>query len=93
MSGSSPEKLGAVPRRGKKEKEQKQAEQRGRGQGQKMRPVQLDCHGRIMKALNASSKRAFLLLTACVSSVASDSVTPWTVACQAPLSMEFSRQG
>ena len=26
-------------------------------------------------------------------SVVSDSVTPWTVACQAPLSMEFSRQG
>ena len=25
-------------------------------------------------------------------SVMSDSVTPWTVACQAPLSMEFSRQ-
>ena len=25
-------------------------------------------------------------------SVVSDSVTPWTVACQAPLSMEFSRQ-
>ena len=26
-------------------------------------------------------------------SVVSDSVTPWTVACQTPLSMEFSRQG
>ena len=25
--------------------------------------------------------------------VVSDSVTPWTVACQAPLSMDFSRQG
>ena len=25
-------------------------------------------------------------------SVVSNSVTPWTVACQAPLSMEFSRQ-
>ena len=25
-------------------------------------------------------------------SVMSNSVTPWTVACQAPLSMEFSRQ-
>ena len=25
-------------------------------------------------------------------SVVSDSVTPWTVACQAPLSAEFSRQ-
>ena len=24
--------------------------------------------------------------------VVSDSVTPWTVACQAPLSMDFSRQ-
>ena len=29
----------------------------------------------------------------CVScSVVSDSVTPWTIACQAPLSMEFSKQ-
>ena len=28
----------------------------------------------------------------CVCSVVSDSATPWTVACQAPLSMEFSRQ-
>ena len=29
----------------------------------------------------------------CIShSVVSDSVTPWTVACQAPLSIEFSRQ-
>ena len=28
----------------------------------------------------------------CVCSVASDSVTPWTVAHQAPLSMKFSRQ-
>ena len=29
----------------------------------------------------------------CVCSVVSNSfVTPWTVACQAPLSMEFSRQ-
>ena len=25
-------------------------------------------------------------------SVVSDSVTPWTIACQAPLSMEFSKQ-
>ena len=32
-------------------------------------------------------------LDTCVSrSVMSDSVTPWTVACQAPLSIEFSRQ-
>ena len=32
-------------------------------------------------------------LYVCVShSVVSDSATPWTVACQAPLSMEFSRQ-
>ena len=81
-----------MPRRGKKEKEQKQAEQRGRGRGQKMRPAQLDCHGRIMKALNASSKRAFLPLTACTCSVMSDSVTPWTVACQAPLSIGFPKQ-
>ena len=28
----------------------------------------------------------------CACSVISDSVTPWTVACQTPLSMEFSRQ-
>ena len=27
----------------------------------------------------------------CVSSVVSDSATPWTVACQAPLSMGFPR--
>ena len=26
-------------------------------------------------------------------SAVSDSVTPWTIACQAPLSMEFPRQG
>ena len=33
------------------------------------------------------------VICCCVSpSVMSDSVTPWTVACQAPLSMEFSRQ-
>ena len=31
-----------------------------------------------------------MLLFSC--SVMSDSVTPWTVACQAPLSMGFSRQ-
>ena len=28
----------------------------------------------------------------CVCSAVSDSVTSWTIACQAPLSMEFSRQ-
>ena len=28
----------------------------------------------------------------CACSAVSDSVTSWTVACQAPLSMEFSRQ-
>ena len=28
----------------------------------------------------------------CACSVAYDSATPWTVACQAPLSKEFSRQ-
>ena len=28
----------------------------------------------------------------CVFSVVSDSAIPWTIACQAPLSMEFSRQ-
>ena len=41
-------------------------------------------------------KQAFsstLHMCVCVSySVMSDSVTPWTVACQAPLSMGFSRQ-
>ena len=31
-------------------------------------------------------------LLRCVCSVLSDSANPWTVACQAPLSMEFSRQ-
>ena len=31
-------------------------------------------------------------MCACVCSVMSDSATPWTVACQAPLSMEFSSQ-
>ena len=28
----------------------------------------------------------------CVFSVVSDSAIPWTIACQAPLSVEFSRQ-
>ena len=28
----------------------------------------------------------------CCQSVVSDSVTPWTVACQAPVSMKFSKQ-
>ena len=33
------------------------------------------------------------MLTDCINrSVVSDSVTPWTVALQAPLSMEFSRE-
>ena len=32
------------------------------------------------------------LTCVCVRSVMSDSVTPWTVTCQAPLSIEFSRQ-
>ena len=31
-------------------------------------------------------------MTVLSSSVMSNSVTPWTVVCQAPLSMEFSRQ-
>ena len=31
-------------------------------------------------------------MCACVCSVVCDSVTPWTVACQVPLSMEFPRQ-
>ena len=35
---------------------------------------------------------SFFLIKCCVSSVMSNSVTPWTVAHQAPLSMEFSRQ-
>ena len=34
----------------------------------------------------------FFVFPECVCSVMSDSATPWTVACQAPLSMEFSRQ-
>ena len=33
-----------------------------------------------------------LFVDVCVCSVASDSLTPWTIACQAPLSIEFSRQ-
>ena len=32
------------------------------------------------------------MLCMCVYIVMSNSATPWTVACQAPLSMEFSRQ-
>ena len=32
----------------------------------------------------------WMLLFSCY--VVSDSATPWTIACQAPLSMEFSRQ-
>ena len=39
-------------------------------------------------------ERYVLCMCACqVTSVVSDSVTPWTVACQAPLLMEFSKQG
>ena len=34
----------------------------------------------------------FVCVCLCMCSVVSDSETPWTVACQAPLSMEFSRQ-
>ena len=34
---------------------------------------------------------SLLKLEMCVSSVVSDSATPWTVACQAPLSMGFPR--
>ena len=37
-------------------------------------------------------RRVFLLRQSISCSVVSDSVTPWTVACQAPLSMEFCRQ-
>ena len=33
-----------------------------------------------------------LCVCVCVHSVMSDSVIPWTVACQAPLSMRFPRQ-
>ena len=43
----------------------------------------------------SSDRTAILPLHLCLlfsRSVVSDSVTPWTVACQAPLSMEFSRQ-
>ena len=40
------------------------------------------------------SKHSYPRKTACMlsRSVESNSVTPWTIACQAPLSMEFSRQ-
>ena len=37
-----------------------------------------------------SVPRVFVVV---ICSVVSDSVTPWTVALQAPLSMEFPRQG
>lgn len=68
MSRSLPErKVGAVSRRGKKEKEQKGAEQRGCGRGQ-MRPVQLDCHRRIMKALNANSEGLLAVDSVCAQS-------------------------
>ena len=46
-----------------------------------MLKLKLQCFGHLMQ-------RAACL----VSSVVSDSVTPWTMACQAPLSMGFSRQ-
>ena len=36
--------------------------------------------------------RGRLIVFVCVCSVMSDSATPWTVACQASLSMEFFRQ-
>ena len=36
--------------------------------------------------------RASISRSGVICSVVSDSATPWTVACQAPLSMEFSRQ-
>ena len=44
------------------------------------------------KLVRESVKHLSLLETECVWSVASDSATPWTVAFQASLSMEFSRQ-
>ena len=46
-----------------------------------------------MPLLDRNYQRAASLATDSEShSVVSDSVTPWTVARQAPLSMEFSRQ-
>ena len=33
----------------------------------------------------------YVCVCVCVLSLLSDSATPWTIACQAPLSMEFSR--
>ena len=36
--------------------------------------------------------RAVQIVFACMCLVMSDSATPWTAACQAPVSMEFSRQ-
>ena len=49
-----------------------------------------------IKFLNSRHKGVQGCVCVCVCvchSVMSDSVTPWNVACQAPLSMEFSRQG
>ena len=46
-----------------------------------------------MKYVQASSFTKYLLSNVCDScSVMPDSATPWTIACQAPLFMEFSRQ-
>jgi len=57
--------VGAVSRRGKKEKEQSGLNREDVGEaGEEARTAGL--HRRIMKALNASSKRAFLPLTVCV---------------------------
>ena len=42
---------------------------------------------------NSLRSNALLVLPMCVGClVVSDSVTPWTIPCQAPLFMEFSRQ-
>ena len=45
------------------------------------------------KKENVGTKTSFLMTVLCVCSVVSDFfVTPWTVACQAPLSMWFPRE-
>ena len=45
------------------------------------------------KKENVGTKTSFLMTVLCVCSVVSDFfVTPWTVACQAPLSMRFPRE-
>ena len=44
------------------------------------------------KLQNINLRQSKMALCSVNNSVVSDSVTPWTIACQAPLAMEFSRQ-